>query len=351
MNNIKKLCEKFYNSKKLSLEEFKFLMNLDDPSDLYEYARNLSLKNFGNKIYIRGLIEISTYCKNNCYYCGLRNANANVKRVRLSKEEILKRVEYAKRFNINTIVLQGGEDDFYNISYLEEIIREIKKNHVGTALTLSLGERSIDDLKRLKEIGADRYLLRHETNTKSHYEKLHPPSMSFENRKNTIFKLKEMGFQTGCGMMVGSPFQTLENLYEDLNLILELKPQMVGLGPFIPNHDTPFRDYPRGKLTDVLKILSIVRIANERVLLPATTALGSIHETGRELGILAGANVLMPNLGDEKLRKNYTLYDNKIGTQIENSDDFIGLSEKLKKIGYEISTSRGDYERKKENNV
>ncbi|MBU5670178.1 [FeFe] hydrogenase H-cluster radical SAM maturase HydE [Peptoniphilus sp. MSJ-1] len=351
MNDVINLCEKFYNQKVISLEEFKFLFNLKDAKDLHEYARKLSLKNFGNKIYIRGLIEISTYCKNNCYYCGLRNANENVNRVRLTKEEIISRVQYAKSFNINTIVLQGGEDDFYDIDYLEEIIKGIKEVHKDTALTLSLGERSVDDLERLKNIGADRYLLRHETNSKIHYEKLHPKSMSFDNRISTIFKLKEMGFQTGCGMMIGSPFQTIENLYEDLNLILKLKPQMVGIGPFIPNKDTPFRDYPAGKLEDVLKILSIVRIANEKILLPATTALGSIHKTGRELGILAGANVLMPNLGEEKIRKNYTLYNNKIGTQIENSDDYIGLSDKLKKIGYEISTSRGDYNRKKEKDV
>ncbi|MDD7352621.1 MAG: [FeFe] hydrogenase H-cluster radical SAM maturase HydE [Peptoniphilaceae bacterium] len=345
MEKIQKICENFYKTKNISFDDFSFLMNLrdEDAEELYAFARNLAVKNFGREIYIRGLIEISTYCKNNCFYCGLRNANKNAERVRLSKEEILNLAHHSVSLGIKTIVMQGGEDDFYTLSYLKEIIGEIKERFGDVAITLSLGERDFCDFEELKGMGADRYLLRHETFSKSHYEKLHPKSMSFENRINSIFKLKELGFQTGCGMMIGSPFQILENLYEDLNFILKLKPQMVGLGPFIPQQDTPFRNYERGKLSDVLKILAIVRILDEKLLLPATTALGSIDDFGREKGILAGANVLMPNVGAEKLRKNYKLYDNKIGTQVENSDDFKGLEDKLKKIGYKISSSRGDY--------
>lgn len=342
MNKTLEICEQFYKTKDLSFEDFKYLMDLEDYRDLNAYARNLALKNFGNKIYIRGLIEISTYCKNNCFYCGLRSANKNIERTRLSKDEILSRVAHANSLGIKTIVLQGGEDDFYSIDFLEDLIGEIEEKY-DLALTLSLGERSFEDLKALKDQGANRYLLRHETSSKDHYYKLHPKSMDFDRRINTLFKLKDLGYQTGCGMMVGSPFQKLEDLYRDLKFILKLQPQMVGLGPFIPHHDTPFKDYPAGDLGDVLKILSIVRIANEKILLPATTALGSIDYRGREKGILAGCNVLMPNIGDEKLRQNYKLYDNKIGTQVENSDDFLDLEEKLKQIGYEISLDRGDY--------
>ncbi|WP_054252990.1 [FeFe] hydrogenase H-cluster radical SAM maturase HydE [Neofamilia massiliensis] len=342
MNKTLEICEKFYKTKDLSFEDFKYLMDLEDYADLNTYARSLAVKNFGRKIYIRGLIEISTYCKNNCFYCGLRASNKNIERTRLSKEEILSRVAHANSLGIKTIVLQGGEDDFYSLDFLEDLIGEIEDKY-DLALTLSLGERSFEDLEALKKLGANRYLLRHETSSRDHYYKLHPRSMDFDNRIKSLFKLKDLGYQTGCGMMVGSPFQTREDLYRDLQFILKLQPQMVGLGPFIPHHDTPFKDYPAGNLDDVLKILSIVRIAKENVLLPATTALGSIDDSGREKGILAGCNVLMPNIGDEKLRQNYKLYDNKIGTQVENSDDFLDLEEKLKKIGYEISLDRGDY--------
>ncbi|MDU5807418.1 MAG: [FeFe] hydrogenase H-cluster radical SAM maturase HydE [Peptoniphilus harei] len=345
MNKTLNICEKFYKTKEISFEDFSYLMKLDgeEAEDLYAFARDLAVKNFGKEIYIRGLIEVSTYCKNNCYYCGLRFANNNAKRVRLSKEEILDLAKHSVDLGIKTIVMQGGEDDFYSLEYLKEIIGEIKEKFPDVAITLSLGERDFKDFEVLKNMGADRYLLRHETYSKSHYERLHPSSMKFEHRIDSILKLKELGFQTGCGMMVGSPYQELENLYEDLKFILKLKPEMVGIGPFIPQHDTPFRDFEAGKLRDVLNILSIVRIADEKLLLPSTTALGSIDDFGREKGILAGANVLMPNVGAEKLRKNYQLYDNKIGTEVQNSDDFMGLEEKLNMIGYKISKSRGDY--------
>ena len=339
------ICEQFYKTKEISFEDFSYLMELDgeEAEVLHAFARELAVKNFGKEIYIRGLIEVSTYCKNNCYYCGLRFANKEAKRVRLSKEEILDLAKHSVDLGIKTIVMQGGEDDFYSLEYLKEIIGEIKEKFSDVAITLSLGERDFKDFEVLKNMGADRYLLRHETYSKSHYERLHPSSMSFKHRIDSILKLKELGFQTGCGMMVGSPYQRLENLYEDLKFILKLRPQMVGIGPFIPQHDTPFRDFEAGKLRDVLNILSIVRIADEKLLLPSTTALGSIDDFGREKGILAGANVLMPNVGAEKLRKNYKLYDNKIGTELQNSDDFMGLEKKLEKIGYKISRSRGDY--------
>lgn len=342
MNKTLEICENFYKTKDLAFEDFNYLMDLEDYKDLNTFARDLAVKNFGNKIYIRGLIEISTYCKNNCFYCGLRASNKNIERTRLTKDQILSRVAQANSLGIKTIVLQGGEDDFYSLDFLKDLLGEIEENY-NLAITLSLGERSFEDLKALKDLGANRYLLRHETSTKDHYYKLHPRTMDFNRRIESLYKLKDLGYQTGCGMMIGSPFQTREDLYRDLLFILKLQPQMVGLGPFIPHHDTPFKDYPAGNLDDVLKILSIVRIAKENVLLPATTALGSIDDSGREKGILAGCNVLMPNIGDEKLRQNYKLYDNKIGTEVENADDFLDLEDKLKKIGYEISLDRGDY--------
>lgn len=342
MNKTLEICENFYKSKDLAFEDFNYLMDLEDHKDLNTFARDLAVKNFGKKIYIRGLIEISTYCKNNCFYCGLRASNKRIERTRLTKDQILSRVAQANSLGIKTIVLQGGEDDFYSLDFLKDLLGEIEETY-DLAITLSLGERSFEDLKALKDLGANRYLLRHETSTKDHYHKLHPRTMDFNRRIESLYKLKDLGYQTGCGMMIGSPFQTREDLYRDLQFILKLQPQMVGLGPFIPHHDTPFRDYPAGDLGDVLKILSIIRIANEKILLPATTALGSIDDRGREKGILAGCNVLMPNIGDEKLRQNYKLYDNKIGTEVENADDFLDLEDKLKKIGYEISLDRGDY--------
>ena len=348
MNKTLEICENFYKSKNLSFEDFNYLMDLEDYKDLNTFARDLAVKNFGKKIYIRGLIEISTYCKNNCFYCGLRASNKDIERTRLTKDQILSRVAQANSLGIKTIVLQGGEDDFYSLDFLKDLLGDIEENY-DLAITLSLGERSFEDLKALKDLGANRYLLRHETSNMDHYYKLHPRTMDFDRRIETLYKLKNLGYQTGCGMMVGSPFQTRADLYRDLKFILKLQPQMVGLGPFIPHHDTPFKDYPAGSLDDVLKILSIVRIANEKILLPATTALGSIDDSGREKGILAGCNVLMPNIGDEKLRQNYKLYDNKIGTQVENSDDFLDLENKLKQIGYEISLDRGDYKEEGKN--
>ncbi len=341
--DVKKVCQKFYETKKISLEEFSFLYNLEDYRDLNAFARNLSLKNFGNKIFIRGLVEISTYCKNNCLYCGLRRDNKNMTRMRLEKDQILKRVEAGAAMGIHTIVLQGGEDPYYTKDLMTDIISVIKNSHPEMALTLSIGERPFEDYKAFKKAGADRFLLRHETNDEDHYRLLHPKKMSFKNRMRCLNDLKSLSYQAGCGMMIGSPYQKPENLYKDLLLILKFKPQMVGLGPFIAQKDSPFKDFANGTLDSTLKILSIVRIADEKLLLPATTALGTIREGGRELGILAGANVLMPNIGDSKLRQNYKLYDGKIGTALENKDDFYSLSSKVAAIGYELSLVRGDY--------
>lgn len=343
MNNLLQKLDHYYKTKKLSYQDFQYIMTMEDGQALFSYARGLSLKNFSNEIYIRALIEISTYCKNNCLYCGLRRDNKKVTRMRLDEETIFQRAKKARSYGLKTLVLQGGEDDYYNKEKVVSIIKRLKTNFPEMALTLSLGERSFEDYKAFKEAGVDRYLLRHETASPDHYARLHEKDRSLKTRIEALRQLKELSYQVGCGMMIGSAYQKLEDLYQDLLFILDLKPQMVGLGPFIPHRDTPFRDFPQGPLEETLRMLSLVRIGDEKVLLPATTALASIDPEGREKGILAGANVLMPNVGDEDLRKNYQLYDHKIGTEIENKDDFLLLEEKLDKIGYKISFQRGDY--------
>ena len=310
---------------------------------LKEAAQKKAQSIFSNKVYIRGLIEISSYCKNDCLYCGLRRSNKNAVRYRLSKEQILSCCENGHRLGFRTFVLQGGEDAYYSDDVMCDIVSTIRQKYPDCAITLSLGERGYQSYKRLYDAGADRYLLRHETANALHYSKLHPKSMSFETRKSSLFALKEIGYQTGAGFMVGSPWQTYETLAEDLLFIKELQPQMCGIGPFIPHKDTPFFDKPSGTLKMTLVLLSIIRLLHPHVLLPATTALGTIHPKGRELGILHGANVVMPNLSPAEHRKDYSLYDNKICTGDEAAECIRCLSGRMKLIGYEIVTDRGDY--------
>ena len=310
---------------------------------LKEAAQKKAQSIFSNKVYIRGLIEISSYCKNDCLYCGLRRSNKNAVRYRLSKEQILSCCENGHRLGFRTFVLQGGEDAYYSDDVMCDIVSTIRQKYPDCAITLSLGERGYQSYKRLYDAGADRYLLRHETANALHYSKLHPKSMSFETLKSSLFALKEIGYQTGAGFMVGSPWQTYETLAEDLLFIKELQPQMCGIGPFIPHKDTPFFDKPSGTLKMTLVLLSIIRLLHPHVLLPATTALGTIHPKGRELGILHGANVVMPNLSPAEHRKDYSLYDNKICTGDEAAECIRCLSGRMKLIGYEIVTDRGDY--------
>ena len=310
---------------------------------LRKKAQQTALKNFGNKVYIRGLIEISSYCKNDCYYCGIRCSNRNAVRYRLSKEQILECCETGYSLGFRTFVMQGGEDPYFTDEVMADIVRTIREKYPDCAITLSLGERSFESFKLLREAGADRYLLRHETANAEHYGRLHPPKMSFENRRESLFKLKELGYQTGAGFMVGSPYQTYENLAEDLLFINELKPQMCGIGPFIPHKDTDFRDKPQGSLRLTLTLLSIIRLMQPNILLPATTALGTIDPKGREKGILHGANVVMPNLSPTEHRADYSLYDNKICTGDEAAECIKCLAGRMKSIGYQIVTDRGDY--------
>ncbi|HPX03140.1 MAG TPA: [FeFe] hydrogenase H-cluster radical SAM maturase HydE [Synergistaceae bacterium] len=308
-----------------------------------ERARKISLSVFGRKIYTRGLIEISNYCRNDCYYCGIRRSNTKAVRYRLSLDEIYYCCDWGYGAGFRTFVLQGGEDSFFTDDLLVEIISRIKEKYSDCAITLSLGEKERASYQRLFDAGADRYLLRHETANETHYCKLHPSFLTLANRKRCLYDLKEIGFQTGCGLMVGSPFQTREHLAEDLLFMKEFGPHMVGIGPFIPHSETPFRDYQAGSAEDSLFMVSLVRLMHPRVLLPATTALGTVRSDGREQGILAGANVVMPNLSPLDARKNYLLYDNKIGTADDASESLATVKAKIESIGYEMVVERGDY--------
>ena len=300
---------------------------------------------YGDDVFTRGLIEISSICKNNCLYCGIRAGNPHAARYRLTEEDILACAEEGRALGFRTFVLQGGEDPFFTDEVLCGIVSELKARFPDCAVTLSMGERSRESYQALFDAGTDRYLLRHETADPDHYARLHPPEMSFENRMRCLRDLKEIGYQVGCGFMVGSPFQTPAALARDLKFIETFKPDMCGIGPFIPHHDTPFRDRPAGTLELTLFLLSVIRLIHPAVLLPATTALGTIHPMGRELGIQAGANVVMPNLSPVEVRKKYELYDHKICTGEESAQCRDCLDRRMRAIGCRLVVDRGDVRR------
>ena len=340
------IIEKLKKEQTATKEELVFLLeNITDEElkVLRRKAQVTAIMNFRKDIYIRGLIEISNYCKNDCLYCGIRRSNKNAVRYRLTKEQILSCCDLGYELGFRTFVMQGGEDPYFTDEVMCDIIHEVKSKNPDCAITLSLGERGKESFKRLYDAGADRYLLRHETADSEHYKKLHPPELNYENRIRSLYELKEIGFQTGAGFMVGSPFQTTENLANDLLFIKELEPQMCGIGPFIPHKDTVFADKPHGSLRLTLILLSIIRLMHPKILLPATTALGTIDPKGRELGILHGANVVMPNLSPQEHRADYALYDNKACTGEEAAECIQCLSRRLNSIGYQIVTDRGDY--------
>ncbi len=297
---------------------------------------------YGDAVFTRGLIEISSFCKNDCLYCGIRRSNANAQRYRLTGEEILLCAQEGYRLGFRTFVLQGGEDGYYTDSVLWDIIRALKRRFPDCAVTLSLGERSLDSYRALRQAGADRYLLRHETADRAHYGALHPREMSFDNRMRCLQDLRTLGYQVGCGFMVGSPGQTPETLAKDLAFVAAFQPDMCGIGPFIPHRDTPFRDRPAGSVELTCFLLSVIRLLCPAVLLPATTALGTLHPQGRELGIQSGANVVMPNLSPLSVRKKYALYDNKLCTGEESAQCRACLEQRMRSIGYELVTHRGD---------
>lgn len=308
-----------------------------------EQAVRVRQRIYGRDIYIRGLVEISNYCKNDCYYCGIRSSNRRASRYRLTPEQILDCCREGYELGFRTFVLQGGEDGWFTDERLAPVIRDIKREYPDCAVTLSLGERTHESYRRLYEAGADRYLLRHETATAEHYRKLHPEDLSLENRKRCLWDLKEIGYQVGAGFMVGSPGQTLACLVEDLLFIRELSPHMVGIGPFLSHQDTPFAHEPNGDLDLTLFLLALIRLMLPKVLLPSTTALGTLHPEGRKLGILAGCNVVMPNLSPSGVREKYLLYDNKIATGLEAAESIDLLKKQMEEIGYKIVCARGDY--------
>lgn len=342
---MKVLVEKLEREKELTKTEWKDLLggwNEELAEEVFQRARAVREKYYGKKVFLRGLIEFTNYCKNDCYYCGIRAGNGHVKRYRLMPEEILECCEQGRNLGFRTFVLQGGEDPYFTDDLLADLIFRIKKKFPECAITLSIGEKKRESYQAFFDAGAERYLLRHETAVKSHYEKLHPKKMSFENRMRCLSDLKEIGFQTGCGFMVGSPGQTIEELAEEFLFIKKLNPEMVGIGPFVPHHDTPFAKEQGGTLEQTIFLLGLFRLMLPEVLLPATTALGTIHPKGREMGILAGANVVMPNLSPVRYRKQYELYDNKICTGEESAECKGCLEHRIRETGYEIVESRGD---------
>lgn len=342
---MRHLIDKLRTTGNLTKDEWQTLIDNRSPElseYLFQNAREVREQFYGKDVYIRGLMEFTNYCKNDCLYCGIRKSNQNVTRYRLTKGQILACCSAGYELGFRTFVLQGGEDGYFTDDRMVDIISEIRQNYPDCAITLSIGEKSRESYQRFFDAGANRYLLRHETYNVEHYTRLHPADLSAKTRQQCLWNLKEIGYQVGTGFMVGSPYQTTENLVEDMLFLKELNPQMVGIGPFIPHHDTPFRDLPAGTSELTLFMLGLIRLLIPRVLLPATTALGTIAMDGRERGILAGANVVMPNLSPIDVRKNYSLYDNKICMGTEAAECIADLKQRMQSIGYEVVTARGD---------
>lgn len=340
---MKRLVDKLKEKRILTNGEFRYLLT-DYDAEILDYinlrAREVSKEHFGNGIYLRGLIEISNCCRNDCYYCGIRRSNTQVERYRLGKEEILSCCEQGYALGFRTFVLQGGEDPAQTDEFIEDVVAAIRPKYPDCAITLSLGEKSPEAYERFFRAGANRYLLRHETASVTHYRLLHPAEMSLHHRLQCLRELKRIGFQTGTGIMVGSPGQTVDDLIADIFFIGEFRPEMIGMGPFIPHRDTPFANEPAGSLEQTLLLLSIFRLMHPTAWIPATTALASLTPDGRERGILAGANVVMPNLSPVKQRGKYSLYNNKASLGAEAAEGLALLEERLRKIGYTASLPR-----------
>ena len=343
MEEITKLVYRLRDERNLSDDEFKYLLEHDDADALLaSEADRVRRSIYGTDIYIRGLIEFTNYCRNNCYYCGIRRDNRCLERYRLDEETILKCADDGYRLGFRTIVLQGGEDPYYTDDRICRIVSGIKKQHPDTAITLSIGEKEHESYLAYFNAGADRYLLRHETANPGHYSRLHPAELSAKHRQDCLYDLKSIGYAVGAGIMVGSPYQTTENIIEDLRFMQKLKPEMIGIGPFLSHKDTPFRDKENGSLYLTVRLLAILRLMFPYSLLPATTALNTIHPEGRNMGFRAGANVIMPNLSPSEIRRLYTLYDNKVSTGADSAQSVNLLDEAVSKLGYNIVIGRGD---------
>lgn len=347
---MKALIDKLEDTHSLTRKEWVELISAYETPGLIEYAaeraRKLTDAVFGKQIYFRGIIEYTNFCRNDCYYCGLRLSGKDTTRYRLTPQQILACAEDGYNMGYRTIVLQGGETAYYEAKGAERmvgIVRAIRERYPDVAVTLSMGEMNREAYQALFDAGADRYLLRHETATKEHYEKLHPPTMSFENRMACLRTLKEIGYQAGAGLMVGSPYQTAEHLAADMMFIADFKPHMVGIGPFQPHHDTPLASFPPGSNELTFFIVSLCRIMNPKLLIPATTALDCGHGDGRQRAILAGANVIMPNLSPEGIKQNYLLYDNKPGITQSAAENLAKLRGLVEEIGYTMVVGRGDH--------
>lgn len=337
------MIEKLITDRNLSDNELNVLLQSDSYDNALMSAADKKRREiYGDEVYIRGLIEFTNYCKNNCFYCGIRRDNRNSIRYRLTKEEILACCEEGYRLGFRTFVLQGGEDLFYTDAIICDIVSGIRTRYPDCAITLSIGEKSKESYKAYFEAGANRYLLRHETANNEHYRKLHPDSMSLQNRKQCLYNLKEIGYQVGSGFMVGSPYQTTDNLIEDIRFLQDLQPDMIGIGPFITHNETPFSSFENGSLSLTLRLISLLRLIFPYALIPSTTALGTIHPQGRELGLKAGANVVMPNLSPVRVRKLYALYENKICTGEEAAQCRGCLEQRVNSAGYRIVTAVGN---------
>ena len=345
MNKAKQLIDRLEAQHSLSIEEYEYLIeNQSDELAAYAAEKAIALRKqvYGTDVYIRGLIEIGNICRNDCYYCGIRRSNPACDRYRLTEAQILDCAREGYALGFRTFVMQGGEDSVFSVDVVCHLVRQIKAEFPDCAVTLSLGEFPREAYQAMFDAGADRYLLRHETADKAHYEKLHPAQMSFDNRMRCLRDLKDIGYQTGCGFMVGSPFQTSETLAEDLKFIETFRPAMCGIGPFIPQKDTPFGDRPVGTAEQTVYLLSLLRLMQPKLLLPATTALGTILPDGRERGLAAGANVVMPNLSPLSVRKKYALYDGKLCTGEEAAQCIGCLSRRVQSVGANIVIDRGD---------
>lgn len=343
------LVKKLYGGDNMLRAEWHMLLTALTAKEK-EYLRALAAtvaeEKFGKGVYIRGLIEISSFCRNNCFYCGLRAANREAQRYRLTKEDILECCEQGSQLGFNTFVLQGGEDATQNDEWLTDVVRAIHAAHPDKAITLSVGERSAETYRAFRKAGADRYLLRHETRNDEHYSLLHPQTMSASKRRECLKTLKEIDFQTGSGMMIGSPGQTVEHLIDDIQFLEQLQPEMIGIGPFIPAAGTPFAGEPAGSIETTLLLISLLRLRFPDALIPATTALATLHPEGRTRAILAGANVVMPNLSPRSVRSKYSIYDNKATSGCEAAEEIEKLEKELNAIGYRINFARGDYKKK-----
>lgn len=328
---------------KLNIELIRCLLETDEYDELLRiYADEIRRAHYGNRVFLRGLIEFTNYCKNDCYYCGIRCGNNNADRYRLSEAQILEACESGYEAGYRTFVLQGGEDMYYSDQEICHIVKSIREKYSDAAITLSIGERSIDSYKAYFDAGADRFLLRHESADEEHYRKLHPDSMSLQNRKRCLYDLKKIGYQVGSGFILGSPYQTIDNIISDLEFLYKLQPDMIGIGPFVAASDTPFEAFENGGVELTIKLVSIIRICFPYALIPATTALGTLDNEGREKALRAGANVVMPNITPKVYREKYKIYDNKLGSGAESVEGKLLLTNRIRNAGYEPVVDRGD---------